>query len=120
MPNRHSSPCFLISDLGGARHDCHFIRGAAPRAPTPLQGQAMNCVGRSPRLTGCRTVLSLILAAAIGCGKAPGKSAPPAESAFLAKGEEITEKMLTAYRRAKSYTDHATYIQQSVYRGEGV
>jgi thiol-disulfide isomerase/thioredoxin/outer membrane lipoprotein-sorting protein len=37
-----------------------------------------------------------------------------------ARGEEITEKMLAAYRAAGSYADHATYVQQSVYRGEGV
>jgi cytochrome oxidase Cu insertion factor (SCO1/SenC/PrrC family)/outer membrane lipoprotein-sorting protein len=28
--------------------------------------------------------------------------------------------MLNAYRQADSYSDHATYVQQSVYRGEGI
>jgi outer membrane lipoprotein-sorting protein len=32
----------------------------------------------------------------------------------------ITTQMLEAYRQAKSYADHATYVEEAVYRGEGV
>jgi thiol-disulfide isomerase/thioredoxin/outer membrane lipoprotein-sorting protein len=74
--------------------------------------------------TGCRLALALapLLVSAAGCRK-PAASPPsaaiePADA--RARGEAITEKMLAAYRAAGSYADHATYVQQSVYRGEGV
>jgi outer membrane lipoprotein-sorting protein len=49
---------------------------------------------------------------------AAGESAD--DHASLERAVEITTKMLEAYRHAHSYTDHATYVEESVYRGEGV
>jgi thiol-disulfide isomerase/thioredoxin/outer membrane lipoprotein-sorting protein len=74
--------------------------------------------------TGCRLALALatLWFSAAGCSKpvasSPAAVAEPADA--RERGEEITSKMLAAYRAAGSYADHATYVQQSVYRGEGV
>src|SRR5829696_7862220 len=70
--------------------------------------------------TGCRVFSAVMLIAAIGCGKSPSANRSDGDSEALAQGEEIAEKMLAAYRQADSYTDHAMYVQHSVYRGEGV
>src|SRR5262245_14616372 len=43
-----------------------------------------------------------------------------ADDASVERAIEITTQMLEAYRRAKSYADHATYVEEAVYRGEGV
>jgi outer membrane lipoprotein-sorting protein/cytochrome oxidase Cu insertion factor (SCO1/SenC/PrrC family) len=75
--------------------------------------------GKFQRSTGCRITGALLLLA-LGCGQDPATSLPADDRAASAEGEEIAEKMLAAYRGAKSYTDHATYVQHSVYRGEGV
>jgi hypothetical protein len=56
-----------------------------------------------------------------GCGdsNAPTPTNTDQE-ASLARAVDITGKMLAAYRKAPSYTDHAIYVEKSVLRGEGV
>jgi outer membrane lipoprotein-sorting protein len=65
-----------------------------------------------------------MLLAAMGCNQSSSPSATTTDSKpdgdALKRGEEIAEKMLATYRAARSYTDHATYVQHSVYRGEGI
>ena len=81
----------------------------------------MDSYAAAQRSTRSRTLLAVLLAALIGCSKAPNAAKPSGEKDDAAvQGEQIAEKMLTAYRNAKSYTDHASYVQHSVYRGEGV
>jgi outer membrane lipoprotein-sorting protein len=56
-----------------------------------------------------------------GCGESNAPAPVSAEQeASLVRAVEITGKMLAAYREAGSYTDHATYVEESVLRGEGV
>lgn len=60
-----------------------------------------------------------------GCNEPPsGANDHPHEHAASAESREravaATERMLEQYRKAGSYTDHATYIEESVLRGEGV
>src|SRR5688572_5910770 len=83
----------------------------------------MECNLAPSRWTQCRWLLPLLIFAA-GCGKTPATSSSSAgggtaENA-LAEGERITAKMLAVYRQAKTYTDHASYVQHAVFRGEGV
>jgi outer membrane lipoprotein-sorting protein len=62
-------------------------------------------------------------AALSGCG---GSTVPRTDdsaadaAAAAAQAEGVSEKMLAVYRGAKSYADHAAYVEQAVYRGEGV
>ncbi len=53
-----------------------------------------------------------------GAGDRAHEHAAPAESRERAIA--VTARMLEQYRKANSYTDHATYIEESVLRGEGV
>jgi hypothetical protein len=56
-----------------------------------------------------------------GCGESNPPAPASAESeASLARAVEITGRMLAVYRNADSYTDHATYVEESVLRGEGI
>ncbi|MBA3482218.1 MAG: redoxin domain-containing protein [Pirellulales bacterium] len=81
----------------------------------------MDSYAAAQRSTRSRTLLAVLLAALIGCSKAPNAVKPRDDNNdAAAQGEQIAKKMLDAYRNAKSYTDHATYVQHSVYRGEGV
>lgn len=80
-----------------------------------------------PLRTGLANVAGgwILLAAIAGCGRSEVSdkedSSSPAESAEAsARGEEIASKMLATYRDAKSYADHATYVEQTVLRGEGI
>ena len=57
------------------------------------------------------------LALTIGCSS---QNSPAGEDPAEVRGAEIADKMLAAYRDARSYTDHATYVQSYSYRGEGV
>src|SRR5688572_22685433 len=83
------------------------------------QGQAMDSYA-AQRSTGSRFLLAGLLTALVGCSQAPNAAKPSEDDNDAAvQGEQIAEKMLAAYRNAKSYTDHATYVQHSVYRGEG-
>lgn len=52
----------------------------------------------------------------VGGGTAKKDSSTPETEAV----EKAAERMLGVYRNAKTYADHATYVEQSVYRGEGV
>jgi outer membrane lipoprotein-sorting protein len=74
------------------------------------------------RATRCRTLIAALLLIATGCSKAPTESTTTGrgDGDALAQGEQIAEKMLAAYREADRYADHATYVQHSVLRGEGV
>jgi outer membrane lipoprotein-sorting protein len=69
-----------------------------------------------------RRILAVcVLSLAAGCGQtpsSPNKSAD--EAAARARAVEITDRMLKKYRQAHSYADHASYVEQSVLRGEGV
>jgi outer membrane lipoprotein-sorting protein len=60
-----------------------------------------------------------------GCNKPPSDASDHVhEQAVSAESREravaATARMLEQYRKAESYTDHATYIEESVLRGEGV
>ena len=63
---------------------------------------------------------ALVLAA--GCGPASPASAKKSvdDAASRARAVQITERMLKKYRQAKFYADNASYVEQSVLRGEGV
>jgi hypothetical protein len=63
---------------------------------------------------------ALVLAA--GCGPASPPSAKKSidDGASRARAVEVTERMLKRYRQAKFYADNASYVEQSVLRGEGV
>jgi outer membrane lipoprotein-sorting protein len=65
--------------------------------------------------------LLLVLSAA-GCDAfaTPKRPAAAEDSAASGRAVEITERMLKKYREAASYADRATYVEQSVLRGEGV
>jgi hypothetical protein len=66
------------------------------------------------------TACALMLAA--GCGPASPASAKKSvdDVASRARAVEITERMLKKYRQAMFYADNASYVEQSVLRGEGV
>jgi hypothetical protein len=93
------------------------------------------------------TAALLVAAASWGCSKPASTSAdakdPPGETGqreadgkdhehadehdhaheadqSVERAIEITTRMLTAYRGAKSYADHGAYVEEAVYRGEGV
>ncbi len=58
-----------------------------------------------------------------GCGKSPASQSHADHEAAeksLARAVDITARMLKVYREAGSYTDHATYVEESVLRGEGI
>ena len=69
-----------------------------------------------------RVIASVLLLAA-GCGRTAtvAPAAPAAGAAAShARALAITGRMLETYRKADSYSDHATYVEESVLRGEGV
>jgi outer membrane lipoprotein-sorting protein len=69
----------------------------------------------------CGPLAALSVALAVGCSKSPPSTDSDAErAASMARAVEITSRMLQAYREADSYSDHATYVEESVLRGEGV
>jgi thiol-disulfide isomerase/thioredoxin/outer membrane lipoprotein-sorting protein len=71
---------------------------------------------RSLPLAGFALAL-VTLACFPGCSSSSSSGGvDPAEM----RGAEITDRMLEVYRKARSYTDHATYVQSYSYRGEGV
>ena len=82
----------------------------------------MKLAARFQFLNRLAVAAAVALCISAGCGKpTPSATQTTADPAIAAKrGEEITEKMLAVYRKARSYTDHATYVQQAAYRGEGV
>lgn len=80
-------------------------------SPLPLAGLA-----RRNRLALLLTIATLACILA-GCSSS---SSPAGEDAADFRGAEITDRMLEAYRTARSYTDHATYVQSYSYRGEGI
>jgi outer membrane lipoprotein-sorting protein len=66
---------------------------------------------------------SALLAALLGCSGAASDQAEHDHAAAeksLKQAVEVTARMLEVYRTAKSYTDQATYVEESVLRGEGV
>ncbi len=67
----------------------------------------------------CVFALAIVatLALTTGCSSS---SAPAGDDPAEVRGAEIADKMLAAYRDARSYTDSATYVQSYSYRGEGV
>ncbi|MBA4106120.1 MAG: hypothetical protein C0485_10200 [Pirellula sp.] len=67
----------------------------------------------------CVFALALVTTLALlpGCSSS---SAPAGDDPAEVRGAEIADKMLAAYRDARSYTDSATYVQSYSYRGEGV
>lgn len=72
------------------------------------------------RLRG-RRLAALAALMLVGCGESKTPAPESAEQeASLARAVEITERMLAVYRNADSYTDHATYVEESVLRGEGI
>ena len=78
----------------------------------------------NPRETPCLPWRLAVAAIAVsaGCSRAPAKSSSAAVDPRDARvrGEVIAAKMLAAYRNARSYADHASYVQQAAFRGEGV
>ncbi|WP_428308710.1 redoxin domain-containing protein [Lacipirellula sp.] len=71
-------------------------------------------------LRGFLLLLALAATATTGCNNSSDPAVSEESAAAEARGVEIAEKMLAAYRKASSYTDHATYVQSYAYRGEGV
>ncbi|RIK88614.1 MAG: hypothetical protein DCC67_00290 [Planctomycetota bacterium] len=75
--------------------------------------------------TACPVLFLCLVALCIAAGctgqSSPGAAAGngAAEGARLT-AEQIADRMLAAYRNARSYTDRATYVQHSVHRAEGV
>jgi thiol-disulfide isomerase/thioredoxin/outer membrane lipoprotein-sorting protein len=63
-----------------------------------------------------------LLTLASGCSQPATSPGSPADASAVdeRRGQEIAEKMLAAYRQARSYADHATYTQHSVRLGEGI
>jgi thiol-disulfide isomerase/thioredoxin/outer membrane lipoprotein-sorting protein len=80
-------------------------------SPQPLRGLAL------PVTTALALTIAATLALITGCSSS---SAPAGEDPAEVRGAEIADKMLAAYRDARSYTDSATYVQSYSYRGEGV
>ena len=80
-------------------------------SPQPLRGLALPYA--------CVFALTIVAALALipGCSSS---SAPAGDDPAEVRGAEIADKMLAAYRDARSYTDSATYVQSYSYRGEGV
>jgi outer membrane lipoprotein-sorting protein len=76
----------------------------------------------------CRiAAFSVLLGSLLGCNGAVSdhadadhESEHAAATESLERAVEITTRMLEVYRKAKSYTDQATYVEESVLRGEGV
>jgi outer membrane lipoprotein-sorting protein len=67
----------------------------------------------------------VLVAAILGCSNAASDHADAdhdhaAAERSLKRAVEITARMLEVYRKARSYTDQATYVEESVLRGEGV
>jgi outer membrane lipoprotein-sorting protein len=74
---------------------------------------------------GTAAAFSVLLAALLGCSGAVSDHADAdhdhaAAEKSLQRAVEITARMLEVYRKARSYTDQATYVEESVLRGEGV
>src|SRR5262249_37878615 len=104
------------------------------RVPAPItrrrvrarQGIAMTPPHALHRQLGLATAMCILLLAS-GCSNS-SNSGPhkmtaaeaAAAKASEARAVEVTEHMLQTYRKAKSYTDHATYVEESVLRGEGI
>lgn len=67
-------------------------------------------------------LVALAAAAAGGCRESSSSSGQSEadRAAALNRAVEITERMLQVYRAADAYTDHATYVEESALRGEGV
>jgi len=65
-------------------------------------------------------ILSVSAMVAVGCSKAPPEGSKPQAAVAAADAESILEKMRTAYRDAKTYSDNAHFVQQTVLRSEGV
>lgn len=76
---------------------------------------ATAAAGRNRRMTPSLILLAATLLA--GCSQ---PSVAPKSSTAADEASQITDRMLRRYREAKSYADHATYVEQAVYRGEGV
>jgi hypothetical protein len=73
---------------------------------------------RTPRIAA-----ALLLALGCDASKKPpvaDGTADLSRAVSLARAVEITGKMLARYREADSYTDNATYVEESVIRSEGV
>lgn len=76
--------------------------------------------------TASPRVRRLIAAAAVfaaGCsspGPAPSATEERQAEESLAQAIDVTNRMLEVYRQARSYADRATYVEESVLRGEGV
>ncbi|WP_168206744.1 thioredoxin-like domain-containing protein [Lacipirellula limnantheis] len=81
-------------------------------SPQPLRDSALS------RASAFALAIAVTLAVVPGCSKSATSAA--GEDAAEIAGAEITDKMFAAYRDARSYTDHATYVQSYSYRGEGV
>lgn len=79
--------------------------------PSPIRRQF------EPLLPLAALLASLIAA---GCGSSAGDATAPAVGDTAARAQELTGLMLEKYRESSSYTDHATYVEQAVYRGEGI
>jgi thiol-disulfide isomerase/thioredoxin/outer membrane lipoprotein-sorting protein len=80
-------------------------------SPQPLAGLAL------PKAFAL--VLAVAVLASLPCGCSSSNS-PAGDDPAEVRGAEIADKMLAAYRDARSYTDSATYVQSYSYRGEGV
>lgn len=76
----------------------------------PLAGLALS------RTAAFALAIAAVLVFFAGCNSSIAPEIDDAE----ARGAEIADRMLAAYRTARSYTDHATYVQSFSFRGEGV
>jgi len=80
-------------------------------SPQPLRGLAL------PYACVFALAFAVSLAFIPGCSSS---TTPAGDDPAEVRGAEIADKMLAAYRDARSYTDSATYVQSYSYRGEGV
>jgi thiol-disulfide isomerase/thioredoxin len=77
----------------------------------------MDATGFSLRFRRRLPLLLVSIAVSLGCRSAEN---PSGDGDAAARGAEIADRMLDVYRQARSYTDHATYVQSFSYRGDGV
>jgi outer membrane lipoprotein-sorting protein len=92
-------------------------RATRPHQPEPLFAAFGVCRRIAPP--------SVLMLALLGCNGSPSDRADhehdhAAAENSLKRAVEITTRMLEVYRTAKSYTDQATYVEESVLRGEGI
>ena len=88
-----------------------------PAMDVPGVSRPQSGISRNPYAFAAAFALVASLAWTTGCSS---QSSPAGDDPAEVRGAEIADQMLDAYRDARSYTDHATYVQSYSYRGEGV